>query len=272
MSDILHDVSDRALEAAIYANQRAALTSLARPASLEPSDGLTTRRWLLPVDHPWFRGVWSDAAPHADVDDEIATSIASFRAHGATNFTWWLSAHVDREPWTRALTRHGLRLDDGPPGMAIVLDDLAATSDDALEIRAVASKADVTTLTETMSRGFGDLPEEGVRALLASLGLELPVRHYLGFEGGEPVSTSTLFLGAGVAGIYNVATVPEARRRGFGSAMTRAPLLDARELGYRIGVLQSSELGASVYRNIGFRDFGRIAHFVWDGVDAASDG
>lgn len=271
MSDVVHDVSDHALADAIYANLRVALTSLPRPSSLEPSDGPATCRWLLPFDHPWFRGVWSEAAPPDDADAEIAETIASFRAHGVTSFTWWLSRDVDREPWIRALTRNGLRLDDGPPGMAIDIHELAPRSDDSLEIRVVDRPDDLPTLTETMARGFGDLSEEVVRALLTSMGPPLPFRHYLGFLSDEPVATSTLFLGAGVAGIFNVATVPEARKRGFGTAMTRVPLLDAREMGYRVGVLQSSDLGAPVYRRMGFRDFGRIAHFVWGEVDGASD-
>ena len=58
-----------------------------------------------------------------------------------------------------------------------------------------------------------------------------------------------------------VATLPSARRRGFGAAITLAALLDGRNLGYRIGVLQSSDQGFPVYRRMGFVEVCRMEHF-----------
>ena len=42
------------------------------------------------------------------------------------------------------------------------------------------------------------------------------------------------------------------RRQGIGSAITLHALLDARERGYRVGVLQSSEMGYNMYLRLGF--------------------
>jgi ribosomal protein S18 acetylase RimI-like enzyme len=68
-----------------------------------------------------------------------------------------------------------------------------------------------------------------------------------------------------VAGIYDVATLPEARGRGIGSTLTLVPLLDARRVGYRTGVLQSSEMGYEVYQKMGFQHLCQIENFYFKG-------
>jgi ribosomal protein S18 acetylase RimI-like enzyme len=57
----------------------------------------------------------------------------------------------------------------------------------------------------------------------------------------EPVATSLLFLGGGVAGIYNITTLAHARRQGIGGALTETTLHHARRMGYRFAVLLATD-------------------------------
>ena len=80
----------------------------------------------------------------------------------------------------------------------------------------------------------------------------------------DPVPTTLLFCGGGVAGIYGVAFIPFLRGRGIGGAISLKPLLDARDEGYRHAVLFASEEGRDPYVWIGFRDGDvRINRFPW---------
>ena len=86
---------------------------------------------------------------------------------------------------------------------------------------------------------------------------------YIATLEGKAVGASMVFYGAGVVGIYNVGVCPEYRNRGIGTAITMAPLLQAKKMGYEISILVSSELGFKVYSQIGYKEcckFGQYIH------------
>jgi GNAT superfamily N-acetyltransferase len=81
-------------------------------------------------------------------------------------------------------------------------------------------------------------------------------------KGDQPVATSMVFEAEGLAGIYCVATAPSERGKGLGAVATVAALRAAEMRGYRVGILQSTVMGHSVYRRLGFRDFGGIPMYL----------
>jgi GNAT superfamily N-acetyltransferase len=134
---------------------------------------------------------------------------------------------------------------------------------DGLEVRVVADEEALRTWAHIFTLGYG-LPAEwepSIYDLQLRLGLGFPIRNYVGYLNDEPVATSTIFFGAGVAGIYSVSTLPEARGKGIGAAVTLRPLNNAREMGYRAGVLQSSDMGYNIYKKLSFRHLCQIEHF-----------
>ena len=72
----------------------------------------------------------------------------------------------------------------------------------------------------------------------------------------------SLCLGAGVAGIYGVATKPEARGLGLARILTLQALREARLGGYDRGVLHSTPMARSLYEKIGFRTYSRFRIFA----------
>ncbi len=81
-------------------------------------------------------------------------------------------------------------------------------------------------------------------------------------KGDQTVATSLMYFSDGLAGIYNVATLPEERGKGLGAHATAEPLRQAQALGYRVGILQASAAGLPVYQRLGFAEFGKVPSYV----------
>ncbi len=265
MSDRLTDLSRAALTHAVTANLLDYFHHLQQAAQTQFYADEKFARWHTRLPHPWFNGVSAAQPPTPEDEAFIEDSIAYFGSCGVSPFTWWIAPAVPLAPWTEVLQRHGFHIDQDTPGMALDLDRLPPDRPTPVTLRIV--RVDNVDQLKVWSHIFiagYELPhawEADVYDLMAGLGLDFPLRNYLGYLDGEAVATATLFLGAGAAGIYDVATVPHARGRGLGTALTHAPLTDARKLGYRVGVLQSSEMGYNVYRKLGFEKVCEVTHF-----------
>jgi len=92
--------------------------------------------------------------------------------------------------------------------------------------------------------------------MVASLNMrqERPMHLFVGHFMNKPICCSVLFLGSGVAGIYDIGTKPEARRKGYGTIMTLHALNFAREMGYHVATLQASTDGIELYKKLGFQE------------------
>jgi len=265
MDAIQTDVSDEALVIAIRANMCDLFRHMSRSIPQEHFENGKFTRWYTPLPHPWFSGVLSANLPEENDEAFIEETIQYFRVKEVNTFTWWMEPHLKRSDWEPALSNHGFEFSDGAPGMAVDLHEIneSLRPADGFEIRRVDDEESLRIWAKVFVNGYG-LPPNWESLTFDSwmqLGLDLPLRNYLGYLNGKPVSTSTIFYGGGVAGIYCVATLPEARGKGIGAALTLKPLLDAREMGYRIGVLQSSEMGFNVYKKLGFRHLCQIENF-----------
>jgi ribosomal protein S18 acetylase RimI-like enzyme len=76
------------------------------------------------------------------------------------------------------------------------------------------------------------------------------------------VATAVAFDFHGDRGIYNLATLEHARRRGLATALTTDLVHEAAARGCRTASVQSTAMAERVYAATGFRDLGRILEYV----------
>jgi len=82
---------------------------------------------------------------------------------------------------------------------------------------------------------------------------------YVGYVDGVPVSTTALVMGGGAVGVYNVATLPQHQRKGYGETVMRQALAESRsEHGVERTILQSTPAGYKLYERMGFRTVTRV--------------
>lgn len=191
----------------------------------------------------------------------LEQAIAAIRARGVP-FHVRLRAGVDDELAPR-LVELGFRedQDESIPGMAAWpiaggLPGPAARDvlPGDLEIRRVDGEASYDEHLGVVADGFG-MPLDLARRLLPPESLDRPgLAAFTGYRDGRPVSTSFGYTAADTVGVYNVATLFEARRRGYGAAMTRRAVDDGRERGATVAILQSSAMGRRLYESLGFEE------------------
>lgn len=82
----------------------------------------------------------------------------------------------------------------------------------------------------------------------------------------RPIAKAALYLGSSAAGIYAVATRPEARRLGLANFLTVTALQYARDAGYQLAVLHSTPMAQKLYKSMGFASIAELRLFASDDV------
>jgi hypothetical protein len=242
---------------------------LGRSQSVELSIGRYLTWFLTKMPDPFMNLVVCTELPSEGIDELIENALNHFRSLKIQKLSWLAEEGIPARKIKKSLVAHGLTLQESfAIEMAVDLSALPESTvcPTGLKIIPVEDRKTLSKWIHVASMGFG-IPVEFESTWYEFFDEEVlnpPFRGYIALLNGQPVGTSQLFLSAGVAGIYNVTCIPEARGQGIGAALTLAPLLYAREVEYRIGVLQASELGYTVYRRLGFRDFGRLSVYLWE--------
>jgi ribosomal protein S18 acetylase RimI-like enzyme len=186
-----------------------------------------------------------DAAARRRAVEEVE---AAYAAAGVERYAMWV--HETDEPMRSELQARAYALDTSTRVMGMALADL----------RVCRPQLEITTAgwpRYLEHLAMDELPD----GLLA--GVDPSAFHVLMARlDGEDLASGLAFDADGDCGIYNVSTLPCARRRGLGTAVTAALAHDALDRGCTTASLQATSAAERLYARLGFRDLGRFLELV----------
>jgi GNAT superfamily N-acetyltransferase len=135
-----------------------------------------------------------------------------------------------------------------------VIEDVIAPSRlPGFEIRQVSDATGIDDHRLVVTEGFGSPPAVAFGTTCARLLDDPASTVYVGYSGGAPVASGLGWRTGRTIGVYAIATIPAARRKGYAAAMTARVMTDGLKAGCDVAVLQASELGRPIYERLGFR-------------------
>jgi GNAT superfamily N-acetyltransferase len=215
------------------------------------------------VPIPFFNGIATTRLRGGSRIDEIA----GIYRQKSRAFRWWVTPASTPSGLGELLLSNGFRHAYDSLGMTADLAKLQTARPADLRIERVHDEAEMHTFCEILGVVF-EMPEQSRRAWLSAytelgFGDDSPWVHFLGYAGDIPVATTSVLIDRDLAGIYLVGTLASARGRGAGSVLTLHAMQHARDRGARTAALQSSEMGESVYRSIGFVPGPTLKLYEW---------
>ncbi len=271
MLDSIRSLTDREINGIIEENlfEQIRYYSRSEGSCLVANDSIIKFTTDIPL--PFFNCVL-----HYNLDNEsLVKQLRSFKEFGRSGKTslLWLkgpsSKPRDIEP---VLLSEGFKYDDHMWGMAVDIDRLHNNTISSKEIpgfriETVTGPGQLSGWVHTCLEGFNEngASFQKIYDFEESLGLgtDLPWVRFTGMVDDRPVASSAVFMGSRAAGLDNVATISQWRKKGIGALMVRHALMFSRSRGYRVGVLQASDMGFSLYRRLGFRTFAETKEFIW---------
>jgi hypothetical protein len=204
------------------------------------------------------------SGPQATLD--AAREFFAPRRHG---YAVWIRDHADQD-LAREARRQGFFARppaEGMPGMVLdrrPLDSPTVPAGAAIEpiLDIEAARRYLRVVADAY--GMDGVPPELVAKLFCepSSVLRENVSAVLATLDGRPAAGAMAILVGGVAGLYWVATAPWARGRGLGAACATLVTQGGFELGARSTALQASQMGARMWRSLGFVEVTRYRRFL----------
>jgi ribosomal protein S18 acetylase RimI-like enzyme len=195
----------------------------------------------------------------AGTDDRLIDRICARFRERKVPFVWFVPPSLASDRMDAALRARGLVEGEAATGMWADLAALPAAPPPpaGIEIRAVETEADLRAMLELVRWRWNVAPRDALRLQRIAEAFDFTApggtRCWIAWQGGVPVAKATLNVAGGAAGLYGVATRPEARGRGLARTLTLHVFEAARAQGLRLGVLHATAMARGLYPRLGFR-------------------
>ena len=258
-------MTDDELVALEHENWIAYLTGVVRctkRASVTRAGGVVAIMTGLPFD--WFNQVLvehEDATPDgvlggvARARERVYPFVVRLREGVDDRFIQTL-AHAGLEPQEEATATPGM------VAFPIDHDPIARHAAPELEIRRATDATDIAGHRQVVTAGFGSDRAVALGTACPDLLGRPECVVYVGYVDGTPVASGLGWRSGRTIGVYSIATVESARRRGYGEAMTARVVADGVDAGCDVAALQASEMGRPIYERQGFRTVVRYTAYV----------
>jgi len=208
----------------------------------------------------------SPAETASDLEERIDLAARHFSSRELRWSFWlcedWIAKGLRRKSGS-IFQRFGLHLSSEMPGM--VADSLReGPVERELQLQPAVSGEALREFRQIGALCFHVPPGWFAEVFDDEMSRRSGFRGWVAYENGIPVGTAAAVPAGGAIGLYNIAILPEYRRRRYGTAVTRLAAEAAlQEVGDRFHanklVLQASAQGVRMYERMGFRTVTRIA-------------
>lgn len=196
--------------------------------------------------------------PESEIEAEVV-QVKKFFEHRNVPWYWWLGPNQKPSNMKKHLEKHGLVFDRAPlPAMIAQLPGKNVAYNSDIKVWEAKEEKDLK-IASTIRRIAFRFPEGTALSYFEDMGDDWlkgdPAKLYLAKIGsGPPASIGALIKGAGLPGVYVMATLPEWKRKGLGKAILSKILSEATKKGHSHIVLTASRVGYPLYQQFGFEE------------------
>jgi GNAT superfamily N-acetyltransferase len=251
---------------ALKENMRQSFLTLSRAPHGEIHDDPDLLSIITGIPHPIMNGIFR-AQFRENQESRIDKALLPFITRKIP-MMWWIGPDTEPPDLGSRLKDRGLIFEGDSPGMSMDLLPIKTSCGiPGLSMEKVVCAGLLGNFITVFAAVFQlpDIVGQAFHGIYEALGYApgSSWRNYVASIGNRPVAIASLSLAGGVAGIWNVATLPDCRKQGIGTAITLAPLQEAFSLGYRRAVLISSSDGLGVYKKLGFSECCSFGQYIY---------